>query len=136
MVSAVRLWMRARSPTLRKWESEHDEPALYGSARKGAAVAAWASAFEAEDAFSRGGFYSQALLDLVKAFESVPHEALWHAAIKREYPLAILRLALAAYAMPRSVGRATSRVSVPGQVPVSVPGPGPVLGPALWPYSL
>ena len=34
----------------------------------------------------------------------VPHDHLWRAASKHGYPLAVLRLALAAYAMPRAVG--------------------------------
>ena len=77
---------------------------LFPSAGMSATKAAWLSAWEAEDAAGNGSAYCQALLDLVKAFETVPHDRLWHAASKRGYPMAILRLALKAYAMPRTVG--------------------------------
>ena len=66
--------------------------------------AAWLSAWEAEAASSGRCTYAQSLLDLVKAFEMVPHARLWDAAKKRGFPLAILRLALEAYKMPRSLG--------------------------------
>ena len=65
--------------------------------------AAWLSAWEAETANTSGGVYGQSLLDFVKAFEMVSHDRLWDAAKRRQYPLAVLRLALAAYRMPRSI---------------------------------
>ena len=69
-----------------------------------ATKAAWLSAWEAEDAAGTGSAYCQALFDLVKAFETVPHDRLWQAASRRGYPMSILRLALKAYSMPRTVG--------------------------------
>ena len=99
----VRIWMRARAPELRKWEQDNSRESLYGSSGKAATRAAWLSAWEAENAGKGEGAYAQALMDLVKAFESVPHRQLWEAAEKRGYPMATLRLALAAYTMPRSI---------------------------------
>ncbi len=50
------------------------------------------------------------LLDLVKAFERVPHDVLVREAIRQGYPLTMLRLSLAAYRLDRTVrvGDATS----------------------------
>ena len=44
------------------------------------------------------------MLDLVKAFELIPHHHIILAAIKHRYPLYLLRLSLAAYRLPRTVG--------------------------------
>jgi hypothetical protein len=49
-------------------------------------------------------FYGQTLLDIVKCFERLGHKHIWKAARKRGYCLVTLRLSLAAYRMPRSVG--------------------------------
>ena len=46
----------------------------------------------------------QGLLDLVNAFEKVPHEVLIAAAVQHGYCLTTLRLSIAAYRLPRSVG--------------------------------
>ena len=102
--AVIRVWMRARSAALREWESKHDRSSIYGSAGKAAKRATWVSAWEAESAGSKEGLYAQALLDLAKAFETVPHEHLWKQAAAKGYPLRVLRLALAAYRMPRTIG--------------------------------
>ena len=95
--------MRARAAKLRQWEREHDHPALYGSSTKAATKATWLSAWEAEAAKDRGAVFAQALLDLTKAFETIPHQRLWEMAQQKGYPMKVLRLALAAYRMPRAV---------------------------------
>ena len=92
--------MRARAPELRKWEQDNARESLYGSSGKAATRAVWLSAWGAENAGKGEGAYAQALMDLVKAFASVPHKQLWGAAKKRGYPMTTLRLALAAYKMP------------------------------------
>jgi len=102
--SLVRLWMRARAPVARRWEAEHDRACMYGSAGKGAQRAAWQSAFRAESASLSDDEFVQSLLDLVKAFDNVPHDVIVRAARKHGFCLWVLRLSLAAYRMPRSVG--------------------------------
>ena len=101
--AAVRVWMRIRAPGLRQWEHDQHKDALHGGQGSSASRAAWLSAWEAEDADLSDEHYAQALLDLEKAFETVPHEALWHAARKHGYPLSVLRLALKAYVAPRVI---------------------------------
>ncbi len=48
--------------------------------------------------------HAQILLDLIKAFETVPHDVLIAAAHAKRYNLVILRLSLAAYRLCRSIG--------------------------------
>ena len=47
--------------------------------------------------------FIQILMDLVKAFDTVPHQQLIDAARERGYPLWLLRLSLAIYRMPRVI---------------------------------
>ena len=70
----------------------------------GAQRAAWEAAFAAELASAQCKDHVQILLDLVKAFETIPHCKLVEAAIAKGYSLAVLRLSLAAYRLMRSVG--------------------------------
>ena len=48
--------------------------------------------------------FAQCPLDLVKAFEKVPHRHVVRAAIRHGYNLTVLRLSLAAYRLPRRIG--------------------------------
>ena len=75
----------------------------------GAQRAAWVAAFEAEQAAAAGADYVSALLDLVKAFERIPHAHLLSHAKALGYNLRLLRLSLAAY-------RLTRRISINGLV--------------------
>ena len=70
----------------------------------GAQRAAWQVAFRAEAAARDGMHYAQSLLDLVKAFEMLPHNRIAEAAMRHGYNLWLLRLSLAAYRLPRSLG--------------------------------
>ena len=101
--AAVRLWMCAKSPRLRRWEADHSPDEIYGTSARIANRAAFLAAFEGEAACGERDFYAQAPLDLAKAFESVPHGAHWDAAKRRGYPLITVRLALQAYYMPRTI---------------------------------
>ena len=58
--------------------------------------AAWLTEFHAEQAAREGMHFAQSMLDLVKAFELIPHHHITLAAIKHKYPLYLLRLSLAA----------------------------------------
>ena len=76
--------MKARPKTVRQWEADNPNEALYGSAGKGAQRAAWLGAFHAEQAKLSKRRHAQALIDLVKAFEMIPHQELVDAAASRE----------------------------------------------------
>ena len=70
--------MRIRRKHAKKWEEENAREYLYAGKGKGADVAAWKQAGEAELAASMKEYvaYAQALLDLVKAFDRVPYHVL------------------------------------------------------------
>ena len=95
-----RVWMRCRRPTVKEWRNRHARGYRYGGAGKGAQRAAWLHAAEAEIAKSGGKTYASVLLDLVKAFETIPHERIAEAAVKHGYNLWVLRLSLQAYRAP------------------------------------
>jgi len=69
----------------------------------GALRAAWNVSFAAEASANSNRSYGQALLDLVKAFEKIPHHLLVAAAVKHGYSLILLRLSLAAYRCLRTL---------------------------------
>jgi hypothetical protein len=77
---------------------------MFGGAGMGAARASWQAAFTAEMACLLKEEHVQALLDLVKAFETIPHDLLVKAAIDKGYNLVVLRLSLAAYRLSRVIG--------------------------------
>jgi hypothetical protein len=100
----VRIWMRARVTIARVWGSQNALPSIYGGAGMGAQRAAWEAAFIAELAALRDMVHVDSMLDLVKAFETVPHQKLIDAAERLGYPTKLLRLSLAAYRFQGAVG--------------------------------
>ena len=107
----VRWWMRMRLDIVRAWQAEHARPYFFAGKRKGADVAFWKQSARAE--FTSTSIYLahvDVLLDLIKAFERVSHEWLLRQGRKYSYPLAILRLSIAAYRILRTIvidGRCT-----------------------------
>ena len=99
----VRVWMRVRGPIIRKWREALARDDVYGGPGKGAQRAAWMQAARAELAHMRSRCYGVVLVDLVKAFERVPHHLVAQAAHRRCYSSWILRLSLDAYRMARAV---------------------------------
>ena len=102
--TAIRIWMRTRTHITRQWGAKHAHPSLFGGRDMGAQKAAWITAFRAELASAIKVEKVQALLDMTKAFETIPHKKLVQTARKSSYNLAMLKLSLAAYRIPRSVG--------------------------------
>ena len=100
----IRVWMRARVHIAREWEAANSRPCLYGGPSMGAQRAAWQAAFAAESAARSGNYFAQSLLDLVKAFEMIPHHLIANAARKHNFSPWLLRLSLAAYRLPRTIG--------------------------------
>jgi len=103
--SVVRWWMRIRLEVVRSWQAANERP-FYAGPRKGAEVAAWKHAARSELAHSQrheGICYAALLLDLVKAFERVPHEWLIAQGVRFQYPLLILRLSIRAYRLHRTL---------------------------------
>ena len=74
---------------------------MYAGPAKGAEVAAWKQALLAEMAHSVKASYACTLLDLVKAFDSVPFDWLVSQAIELRYNLWLLRLSIKSYLLGR-----------------------------------
>ena len=102
--TTVRVWMRARVGVARRWEEKNADPCFFGGKGMGAQKAAWKVAYRAEVANTVADEHVQALLDMTKAFETIPHAKLVHTAKKYGYNLALLRLSIAAYRMGRTIG--------------------------------
>ena len=102
--SLIRVWMRARVNHARAWEKEHASDSVFAGADMGAQKAAWQASYTAEAASLAGEDHAQALLDLIKAFETVPHAVLVAVARHLNYPIRLLKLSIAAYRLRRSVG--------------------------------
>ena len=103
-----RLWTRIRREDARIWEKRHDRTYMYAGVGRAANNAAWMMAIRAEMARMDKVEYIQVQLDLVKAFEYVPHAELCSGAAQLGYPRALLRLSVAAYTAPRRVTAASA----------------------------
>ena len=102
--SIIRWWMRARLQVVRSWQAANDRSYFYAGVLKGATVASWKQAARAELAASMPNTdHAAALLDMVKAYERVPHAWLVRQGIKYSYPMRILRLSICAYRLQRTV---------------------------------
>jgi hypothetical protein len=99
----VRVWFRARSKHIRRWEQEHSRTFFYAGNGKGADTAAWLQAAVMENAALSRTAAAASLIDLTKAFERVSHVGLLAAAQRWDYPLWALRLSVAAYRLGRRV---------------------------------
>ena len=100
-----KIWMKIRRQEAIRWELANDRPYLYAGPGKGANVATWTQAARAEHAASTALplSYGMSLLDLVKAFDSVPWHVLVREGRRLGYNLWILRLSIAAYRAPRLI---------------------------------
>ena len=100
-----KIWTRVRRQEATRWEIANDRPYLYAGQGKGANVATWTQAARAEHAASAPLplAYGMTLLDLVKAFDTVPWHILVREARRLGYNLWILRLSIAAYKAPRII---------------------------------
>ena len=90
--TTYRIWMRCRRPTIKEWRKKHSRDYRYGGAGRGAQRASWIHAARTELACGGSKSYATVLLDLVKAFETIPHKHILAAARKHDYNLWILRL--------------------------------------------
>jgi hypothetical protein len=100
----IRIWMRARVCITRAWEIANSMPSVFGGAGMGAQRAAWQQAFTTEAAALCKDQCASGLLDLVKAFETVPHTILVLLATEKGYSIVLLRLSLAGYRLKRAIG--------------------------------
>ncbi len=101
LASFVRLWERTLQPSLQEWRLSNQRDYNWMTAGKGSSLAVWSQSVANEAARSRGLSSGAVLIDLIKAFEQVILGRVWNAAVKYEYPLDVLRLALEASSFDR-----------------------------------
>ena len=99
--SIVRIWMRMRLDVAQQWVKDNERDYFYAGPRKGAEVAAWKQSLLAEASRMYTLPYVCTLLDLVKAFDTIPFDLLADCAAKAGYSLWLLRLSIAAYSLAR-----------------------------------
>ena len=99
-----KVWAKLRRKVAAKWEHDTHREFLYAGTGRGAEVATWKQAARAEHTSTiAGAQYGQTLLDLIKAFDTIPWHLLVTEAIKLIYSLWILRLSIATYRAPRHI---------------------------------
>ena len=99
----IRTWFRARASHVKRWEFGHPRSFFYAGAGMGADVASWTQAALLEHASASKLASAAAFLDLVKCFERVPYDQLIAEGLHWEYPMWVLRLAIAAYRLGRRI---------------------------------
>ena len=97
----IRVWMRVRLDIAQEWVASHERSFLYAGPCKGADVAAWKQSLLAEAARTHLLPYLCTLLDLVKAFDSVPFDVLAQCGARLSYNLFLLRLSVSSYLLAR-----------------------------------
>ena len=99
-----KVWAKARRIEAVKWEAANDRDYLYAGVGRGADHAVWKQAAHAELAATMPNVsFGQALYDLVKAFDMVPHHLLVTEAMRLGYSLWLLKLSIAAYRAERVI---------------------------------
>jgi len=89
-----RLWELARRIEVRRWRAEHSRDYDFGGRGRSSSNAVWVQALYNEAADFQDEAAVTVLLDLAKAFESVPLELVWERGIAMGFPREVLRLSL------------------------------------------
>ncbi len=110
LVGLYRLWAKLRKPIVAQWEARNDRPFLAAGKGKSPQAAVWRQACRAEASVGEGRFSASLLWDLFAFFEAVKRVPLWHRAVRLQFPITILRVALTVYGSARmlSLGGALS----------------------------
>ena len=101
MSTLVRVYERVRRADIQRWRTSCTDPCNYMVAGKSASDAVWVKSVRDEAVHELGLVSASVLLDLIKAFECVRLDVVWRTALKKGFPMAVLRLALRAYCNAR-----------------------------------
>ena len=97
-----KVWAKARREVAKAWEAANSRPYLFAGAGRGADHAAWKQAARAELAGAlQNVSFGMTFLDLVKAFDRIPHYLVVREALRLGFNLWVLRLSIAAYKASR-----------------------------------
>ena len=103
LCALCRVWARCRRKYARAWERHHSRDYFWASEDKSSEDAAHYQGVQVDLAKAKGKYCAGLLTDLLKAYEYVQHDKLPTFAQGTGFPLAILRMCLAAYSGPRRV---------------------------------
>ncbi len=99
--SLYRLWARTRKPEADAWEEAHRRPYYSAAAGRSAQDTVWRQAIRAEAGVNQGLEAASVLWDMAAFYEGIERERLLARAWALGFPPAIIKLALAAYSVPR-----------------------------------
>ena len=100
--SILRVWMKVRTPVFKEWESKHARGFAAGKGSSAIDVV-WRHTAQAEAAKAQNHSFVCVLWDIRKCYDMMQHPVLYHAARQYDYPLALLRITVAAYRAPRRI---------------------------------
>ena len=89
--------------TVEQWEARHTRPYFACGPARSATDVVWRQALRAERSAVSGGHAAALLWDLQSFFDTVDLDLLWEKAVRKGFPLDVLRVALNAYTAPRAV---------------------------------
>ena len=103
--SLYRVWSKMRLYYIKEWQSKYIEiHSSFGSGKNKSAIdIVWKHAWKAEAAQSAQQTFACLLSDVYKCYECVDHQKLVQAGRQHNYPLVLLRLAIASYRAPRRI---------------------------------
>ena len=101
MATLIRIYERVRRNLVARWREENCEDFNYMANGRSSIDAVWNQSVRDEAAARKGILSASALLDLIKAFESVRLDIIWATGVENKFPLPVLRLALQAYCLTR-----------------------------------
>ncbi len=100
-VSLYRLWAKARRNVAADWEASHLRPFFSSAKGNGPLDTAWRQGVRQEAGISRGGASACLLWDLESFYECIDRERLLRRAHETNFPMPVIRLSMAMYAVPR-----------------------------------
>ena len=98
--SLYRLWAKCRRPMCDQWEHENDRAYYAASKGRSTVDCVWRQAVRSQVAVSRGEQAASVLWD-IKFYENVSHKKLVDRAIRKGFPVALIRVAIQMYRAPR-----------------------------------
>ena len=101
--SLERVWARARSPLIRKWEAKNRRKYLACAKGSGAADAVWAQAVTAESGVGCKKHVVGGCWDLRAFYDNINHGLLQARTFTTEFPAPLVGLAMASFTAPRII---------------------------------
>ena len=101
LATFIRVWEAMRKPVIWRWRTAIARPYNWAAKGRSAEAGIWCQSIKDEVARGVGQHCGAVLFDLVKAYEMVKLDLIWHHGMKRRFPGRILRLVLESFAFTR-----------------------------------